>query len=211
MREFTYNIDELENLHKAPSGFFFNDNIIIDNEISNDISPDWDYTKGKVIVVGYLFRDQIRILVAENDDDKEFAKAVVEEISDIGGRALLYSFNRNMEIGNFKGCFDFEVPIKEIKPFNAKGWNKDRFYKELRERKVIPDIRIKDLFEGDASLCIQRWQKYQETGNFQNVMDIVSHNINCLLKESIIQKHKEYFHDNWDIDGRGFMLGEKKR
>lgn len=211
MKHFTYNVDELEKLYGVSQGFFSNDVIIIDNEIQNDISDDWNYTKARICVTGILYQDQIRIFVAEKENDEDFKMYVSDEIKSLGQNAPIYAFNRNMEMGNFKGDFGIEIPIKEIKPFNAKGWNKDKFFETLRNRNVIPDIQIKDIFKGDAGLCIDRWEKYQRTGDFQNMMDIVSHNINCLLKESVIQKHKKFFHDNWNIDSNGFMLSEKKK
>lgn len=209
MREFTYNVVEIEREYGVPIGTFSNDFIIIDNEIQNDISADWDYLKGKVNVVGILYLDLIKIFVAEEENDEEFKNAVREEINRLGDFAYIYAFNNKMEMGNFKGDMDFDVPIREIKPFNAKGWNKDKFYNELRKRNQIPDIKIIDVFNGNAGLCIPNWKKYLETGNFDYMMDIVSHNINCLLKESVILKNKHFFKMNWKVDKNNFMVGEK--
>lgn len=209
MREFTYNVVEIEREYGVPIGTFSNDFIIIDNEIQNDISADWDYLKGKVNVVGILYLDLIKIFVAEEENDEEFKNAVRDEINRLGDFAYIYAFNNKMEMGNFKGDMDFDVPIREIKPFNAKGWNKDKFYNELRKRNQIPDIKIIDVFNGNAGLCIPNWKKYLETGNFDYMMDIVSHNINCLLKESVILKNKHFFKMNWKVDKNNFMVGEK--
>jgi len=208
MKHFTYNVDEFEKLYGMPQGFFINDVVIVDNEIQNDISKDWNYLKGKICVVGILHLDQIRTFVAEKRNDEDFKMYVSDELKKFGQNAPIYAFNRFMEIGNFKGDFGIEIPIKEIKPFNARGWNKDKFFNELRNRKQIPDIQVKDIFKGDAGQCIIKWDEYMKTGDFQNLMDIVSHNINCLLKESVIQKHKKFFEDNWNINSQGFL--EKK-
>ena len=208
MKHFTYNVDEFEKLYGMPQGFFSNDVVIVDNEIQNDISKDWNYLKGKICVVGILHLDQIRTFVAEKRNDEDFKMYVSDELKKFGQNAPIYAFNRFMEIGNFKGDFGIEIPIKEIKPFNARGWNKDKFFNELRNRKQIPDIQVKDIFKGDAGQCIIKWDEYMKTGDFQNLMDIVSHNINCLLKESVIQKHKKFFEDNWNINSQGFL--EKK-
>lgn len=211
MRYFTYKLKDMEAMYHAPEGFFDNEAVIIDNELQNDIAPDWDYTKGKISVTGILHLDYIVIFVAEKETDDEFKMVVTDEIAKLGRVAPMFAFNRNMEQGNFKGDFGYEIPINEIKPFNAKGWNKDKFFQTLRKRKAIPDIEIKDIFKGDANRCIDNWNKYQRTGDFQQMMDIVSHNINCLLKESVIQKHKDWFWNNYDIDSKGFMVGEKRR
>jgi len=209
MREFNYNVTDIEKEYGVSQGFFSNDFIIIDNEIQNDISSDWDYLKGKISVVGILYLDNIKIFVAEEENDVDFKNAVKEEINRLGKFAYIYAFNNKMEMGNFKGDMDFDVPIKEIKPFNARGWNKDKFYTELRKRNQIPDKKIIDIFDGDAGHCIPNWEEYLKTGNFDLMMNIVSHNINCLLKESVILKNQVFFKENWEVNERGWMEREK--
>lgn len=185
---------------------FVNDNCIMDNEISNDISDGWDYTKGKPILVGFLHRDKMDIFLAENDDDQDFAKAVQDHVKEVLTETEIYSFNKKMELGNFSGAWGFDMELKEIKPFKAKKYTKDRFYNELIARQVIPDCKIADVFCGDASQCIHNWKKYQDTGKIEYAMDIVKHNMNCLLKESVIQKNKPYFLNNFNIDKKGWLV-----
>jgi len=209
MKEFTYQVADIEKEHGVSKGFYSNEFIIIDNEIQNDISADWDYKKAKICVVGILYLDTIKIFVAEEEDDKGFKQAVIDEINKLGKLAYLFAFNNKMEMGNFEGDMDFDVPIREIKPFNARGWNKDRFYNELRKRNQIPDKKIIDIFDGDAGLCITNWEEYVKTDNFDLMMNVVSHNINCLLKESVILKHKHYFKKNWEINARGWLERER--
>ena len=206
-----YLVKDFETEYKTPEGFFQNDIVIIDNEIQNDISPNWDYETGKISVVGILLGTQIMMFVAENEDDIDFKTEVRYQLEKLKHSKMFYAFNNKMEMGNFKGYMAYDLEIQEIKPFNAKGWNKDRFYNTLKDRKVIPDIEIKDVFKGDAGLCVTKWQEYIKTKDEQHLMDIVSHNINCLLKESVIYKNRQYFLDNWDIDGNGFMLNEKRK
>jgi len=204
-----YDLSIFEDMNNLDNGFFSNRNVIVDNEIMNDISDDWDYEKAKIAVTGTLHLDRITVFVATKENDEEFKEAVRTELIALAKDNPLYSFNTKMEMGNFKGDLNLEIPINEIKPFNARGWNKNRFFETLRERNVIPDIDLKDIFGGNANLCIEHWQKYLEDGSQQHLMDIVSHNINCLLKESIIQKHKDFFVENWEIDKNRFMLREK--
>jgi hypothetical protein len=186
---------------------FLNDNCIIDNEISNDISKNWKYEDGRPIVVGFLYQDQIDIFLAESEDDKDFEEAVRGYIKKkVDDGVDLYSFNRHMEIGNFKGTWDFDVEIKEIKPFKGRGWNKDRFWNELIARNQIPDVMVADVFDGDASLCISYWQRYIESEKIEYALKIVEHNVNCLLKESVILKQKEFFRKNFKLDERGWVI-----
>lgn len=187
---------------------FLNDNCIVDNEISNDISPDWDYTKGKPIVVGFLHKDKIDIFLAEKENDKDFQQAVDEFIQKkVDDGVDLYSFNRYMELGNYKGAWGIDNwQIKEIKPFKGRGWTKDKFFNELIARKQIPDVKVADVFGGDASLCIYYWEKYQDTGKIEFALKIVEHNINCLLKESVIQKNRDFFRNTFKIDEKGWVV-----
>lgn len=185
---------------------FMNDNCICDNEIANDISPDWDYLKGIPIVVGFLHKDKMDIFLADSEDDKDFAEAVQEYMTLKRADGIsIYAFNRKMEQGNFKGAWNIDYEFKEIKPFNAKSWGKDRFYNELVARQVIPDCQVSDVFSGDASLCIRNWKKYQDTGQVEYALEIVKHNMNCLLKESVIQKNKAFFLRNFKINERGWL------
>jgi len=211
MKFFNYFVKDFEMEYNAPEGFFDNDVVIIDNEIQNDIAPDWDYETARISVVGMLYGKNILIFVAEAEDDIDFKTEIRYQLDKLKHSNRFFAFNNKMEMGNFKGFMNYELEIQEIKPFNAKGWNKDKFYNTLRERKVIPDIQIKDIFKGDGGLCVTKWQEYLKTKDEQHLMDIVSHNINCLLKESVIYKNRQYFWDNWEIDGNAFMLSEKRK
>lgn len=209
MKQFNYDLKPIEKEYGVPEGFFSNDNAIIDNEIMNDISDDWNYEKAKISVTGILYRDKITIYLAENEEDLDFKNELSSVLVKLNGDVEMFALNKFMEIGNFKGDLCLDIEIKEIKPFNAKGFNKDRFFEELKKAKVIPDIEIYDVFKGDSGLCVTRWKEYIETKDFDLVMNIVSHNINCLLKESVIQKNKQFFLDNWEVDEKNFMLRKK--
>jgi hypothetical protein len=185
---------------------FYNDNVIVDNEIANDIAPHWDYTKGIPVVTGMLYQDQAVIFVADSVDDEQFKAHVMGNLSMMFAKADLYSFNANMEIGNFKGAWDFDIKINEIKPFKAKGWNKDRFYNELVGHRVIPDTQILDPFGGDAGQCVVYWERYWDTHKNEFLMKIVLHNLNCLLKESVILNNIAYFKREYQTDKNGFLV-----
>jgi len=184
---------------------FVNDNCVVDNEIMNDISPDWVYEQGVPICVGFLYKDKITIYLATEEGDQEFKNAVKDHLAKMTLKTYLYSFNRKMEVGNFKSMLDIKPHIKEIKPFNARGWNKDRFYTELLGKEVIPRVQVADVFEGDASRCITNWEKYVDTGSIEFLMEIAEHNVNCLLKESAILKNKAFFLKNYNINERGWL------
>ena len=212
MKELNYDLSIIEDSYNVHRGFFCNDKVIVDNELMNDISMAWDYTTGKICVSGFLMGDKLNIFVAEGDDFKEFKGAVINKLdSIISSGKKLYSFNRFMEMGNFEGYFAYKVNIDEIKPFNARGWNKDRFFNALIYEGVVQKVVIKDIFGGDGGKSVKYWKLFVKTGNSQFLMDIVSHNINCLLKESIILKNKQWFLDDYEVDNNNFMLRKKHK
>lgn len=209
MRNFTFQLSILEEHYGYESGFFQYAHTIVDNEISNDIAPDWDYEKGIPICVGFLHDDLAEIFVAESDDDTNFRIIVMDKILQLAEKGYLFSFNNNMEHGNFKGAFNLDIPIKEIKPFKSRGWNKERFFYELIDHKQIPGANIFDPLNGNSDKVIEEWREYLKDKDTQHLSKISFHNLNCLLKEVVILKHHPFFLSKWEIDQNGFMLREK--
>jgi hypothetical protein len=212
MKTLIFQTPILEQHYKLPTGLFqFNNHAIVDNEISNDISDDWDYLKGKPVCVGVLTKDSIEIYLAESPNDNDFHIVVMDKLLLLAEKGFLYSFNAEMEHGNFKGNFGIDIPVQEIKPFKGKGWNKDRFFQELINRKVIPTVKIFDPLNGESSRAVSEWKNYLANPASPNpLLKIAFHNLACLLKEIIILKNKEFFQKNWVLDNNGFMLNEKK-
>jgi hypothetical protein len=208
---FNFDLRELEDFYNVHDFFFQLDNnkAIIDNELMNDISPDWKYEEGKICCTGILYDRSITIYIAEESYDLDFKNEVSSELVRLSSDNLLFAFNKFMENGNFKGDLSINISINEIKPFNAKGWNKERFFKELKDNNKIPDIDIFDPFYGDSGLCVNAWKDYLQKKDLDQLKNIVAHNLNCLLKEAIILKHRQYFRDNWEIDDKNFMLRKK--
>lgn len=206
-----YDVKDIEKKYKVPEGTFQNDFVIIDNETQNNIAPDWDYTKAKISIVGLLYKNKVKIFIAEKENDKEFKTSIKKELNKLKKQSNIYAFNNNMELGNFKGDFeDYEIIIHEIKPFNGRGWNKDKFYYTLRLAQEIPDVIINDPFKGDGGKCIDSWVKFQETKDIKYMKEAIIHNLNCLLKESIILKHNLFFKKNWLIDEKNFFIKQIK-
>jgi len=206
MRVFNFKLKDFEEQFNAPEGFFDSDKAIMDNEIGNNLAPDWDYSKADIICTAILKGSEITVYLREEEDTNPFKDAIKEELDK---KETYHAFNRSMEHGNFKGFMELDLNVNEIKPFKAKGWNKDAFFNQLMRDEVIPKISVTDVFFGDGSMCIAVWKKYLQTGNKQDLMDIVAHVINCVCKESVILKHKKHFEDNWNIDNNGFMLEHK--
>lgn len=209
MKIFNYELPILEEHYKMPKGTFHCLHTIVDNEIANDLSPDWEYTKAQLICTGFLHRDGVEIFVAESLDDNDFRIIVMDKLIALAQRGHLYSFNASMEHGNFVGAFDLAIPVQEVKPFRAKGWTKDRFFKALIEDKVIPDVKIFDPLGGDGGKCITEWQNYTDDKDTNHLTRIAFHNLRCLLCESVITNYKNHFLKTYNIDDGGFMVGKK--
>lgn len=205
MIRYTYGVDKLEEMYGLPDGFLESDSVIIDNELSKDIAPDWKYEEAEVCVVGFLFKKKIEILCAESSNDEDFKKSVRNKL-DLFKNQKMFAFNKHMEIGNFSGYFGIDVKIEEIKPFKVKGWNKDYCFKELIDKNAIPKFNVIDPLNGKGILCFDRWEKFQKTKDEKHLKDIVMHNMNCLIKEKIILDNKKYYQDNYEIDSRGWLV-----
>lgn len=211
MIKFNLSLEKLSGFYNVDTNFFKVDEkiAIIDNELMNDIAPDWKYEEGKICCTGILYDDKIVVYVSEKEYDLDFKNEVSSDLVRLNEDYKLYAFNKFMEIGNFKGDLSISLDINEVKPFNAKGFNKEKFFKELIDRKQIPDLKIFDPFNGNSGLCVSAWDNYKKTKDEQHLKDIVAHNVNCLLKEALILKHRQFFRDNWVIDEKNFMLRKK--
>lgn len=179
----------------------FSHKLIVDNEISNDISgggSNWDYTKADVICCGILLNDDIIIMFREKGDDLEEYKSTLRTYLQAYGQ--MWAFNRNMEFGNFKGFLGMEYDVQEIKAWAGKGWSKQKFFEELiHDNKIGTGIIIIDTLENDSKDCIECYSK----GEYEKIMQ---HNIADLIKQAILLEHKEYLLEKHKdkIDSNGF-------
>jgi len=156
------------------------DYIIVDIEIGNDLAPEWDYKKADIITLGILKGNEIKIIQREKTDDINEFKIVLKDIlKDVGE---FYSFNKKFEQGALYGFLEEEHKVNEVKPFSCKGFSKEKFFNILLEIIKIEN-ETNDSFT-DGSLVQEKYaeEKYEE---------IINHNINCLIKEAYIQKHKQ--------------------
>jgi hypothetical protein len=209
MRILKFDTKELANQLGCNPELLYSEVCIIDNEISNDLSIlSWDYTKSDIIITGTLYHDLISIFVREKEDNiTKFKQELTQFLNNVN--KPLYAFNQDMEHGNFRGFLDLRLPVAEIQPFKKKYWTKDKFFNTLIEQNRISPINLKDNLNGDGKKCIEWWATYIKTNHYKYLTDIIMHNINCLIKECIIQKNKKYFSDNYIIDEGHFMLREK--
>ncbi len=202
-------LEAFEVLYGVSKGFFDNDNIITDIEISNNLAPDWDYKKAKPICVGFLLKNKITIFIAESDNDIEFNSSVKKFVS--ANSDNHWSFNKNFEQTIFNSVFNINYAnIKEIKPFFAKFWTKDKFFKELIRENVIDKIEFQGDSEDKAKYTIA-WDNYLETKDKEYLNKIAIYCMNNLFTESIIQKNLNFFKENYNINKKGWLVGYGKK
>lgn len=161
----------------------FSKESIVDIEICNDISNgpgmDWSYSKSDIITVGLIYKDDVTIIQKEKKDTKkDFINAIKIILPPLG----FYAFNYKMEQEGLLGYTHQMYNAEEIKPWKGRGWNKDKFFEEVKTI-IKPIDTINDPLNGDSSLVQSRF----EDGIYE---DIILHNLNCLIKEAYILKFR---------------------
>jgi len=195
-----------EVLYNTPEGFFDNGKVIIDVEITNDLSPDWIYQDGRPCSVGFLFKDNVTIYLAESEQDEEFKSAVKGHLLGLDTSLSMYSFNSRFETGVIQGYFGVDVVISEIKPFFAKFWKRDKFFEELQKEKVIPKFEIVGSLDYEGYKCKEAWIDYL-SGNKDALNNLAINSLNSLLKESVLINNNKYFLENYNINSKGWLVG----
>ncbi len=180
---------------------------IVDVEISNDISSNWDSSKGEISVAGFLVDNEItQFLLINKSKLGEFRNQINDFLSTVTEKQL-YAFNIKMETGCFEKLLSKSLVFREIKPknFRAKGFNKDYCFGYLIKQDIISKdfIWFEDPLKGNGRLCMNCWS----AGEFEKVR---LHNVCCLLKEAKILQHKDFLEkqlspffkeDGWLKDG----------
>jgi len=208
MLEFTYDTAQFAAVLEAPEGYFASEDVIIDTELINDLSVHkWDYSKALVAIFGFIRGSRMTIVAAENEDDTVFRDYVTATVSKLAEHNRLFAFNKDFERGVLKTLTGIEFPILELKPISGKGWTKDACYNALVEKGVIKGKPVTDIFNGDAKKVVVYYQRWRETFENQFLMDILSHNINCLLKESTIHSNSDWFRANYNLGRNNFEVG----
>jgi len=174
---------------------------IVDNEISNDISFNWDYLKGIPHCIGIFYKDEIIQLIFTKDESEEDFKRQALKILETLPQPLL-AFNLNMEVGNFLGYFGKRFNIEEIKPFNGRGSSKDACFEHLSKNDMIPK-EVSDILHSNVIDGREMEKAFQD-----NEYDKISeHNHNCLIKEFCIMQNKDWFLKNFKISSSGWLIG----
>jgi hypothetical protein len=205
MFKFVYNISQFEAKFGLPLNSLFSDQIILDVDILNDISPRWVYSEGKPCVVGLLHKNIICIYATEDDKDDYFKDTITREIDEAGKIGDIYAFNKEFTEGVLR------YPIYELKPISGSGWSRDKCYQALRMYGILKDKQeITDPFKGNETLTADRWEKYQATGEMQWLMEIIEHNLTGLLRGALIHNNRDWYRKQFNLNDRNFEQRIKK-
>jgi len=175
---------------KTISTHFDSKSVIVDNEISNDISVsfgDWKYEEGNIICCAVLYENKIICILKEKEDSEESYKEELKKLLD--KFVVMYAFNKNMEYGNFKGFLKKDYNIQEIKAFKGKGKSKEWFFQELLKDKIINEIPF-DPLEDNSKEVLNCYEK-------EDYNSIIQHNIADVIKQYWILKNRDYFIDKY--------------
>jgi len=203
-------LEAFEILYQVPKGFFDNKHLLVDMEITNDLSPDWVYSNAKPCCVGFLLQNKVMIYLAENDNDTDFITAIQKYMKDNSEK--VFALNQNFESTVLQSFFDIQyVDVHEIKPFKAKFWNKKKFFNELIKDEQIPQLKLQDPYTEDKLKTTEVWADYKKTQD-KNYLDMIAgHVLISLLKESVILNNNQYYNENYNINKKGWLIGIGKK
>ncbi len=155
---------------------FTSDVVIIDNEISNDISPLWRTYEGIPHQVGILFKDTLRQYIFDGGDEQQFKRSILRILNELPQPFL--ALNNDFERGNFLGYLDKEYLINDIRWKKGKGTSKDLMFNEIEDNQ----IRFRMLLFPNVINGTEIEQAFKD----KRFDDILDHNHNCLIKEYAI-------------------------
>lgn len=193
-------------------------NCVIDVEIQNLMTREnWDNKSADICLIGALLAegDQIQSIVQiprTADMSKEDYASLIKKLMDSLQTAgySLFALNAPFEAEAIEAYCSQKYPFNEIKG-NLRGSksSKDNLYAMLEKRLKLGNIY--DILGGNAKLCPDFYQLYLSSGDMKFLQDIISHNLNCLLKEHRILQNIKWLEEQAIVDGGGFIIGWKEQ
>jgi hypothetical protein len=189
-----------------------NDYAIIDIEIGNCMTREnWDNKKADIILIGALLckngeKQTIVQIPRFKDQSKEEYASIIKKLLDSLKKAdyELFALNRMFEQEAIESYCGQAYTFNEVKgTFKGTLSSKDSLYGFLQKKLSLATIY--DIFSGDAKVIPDYYQLYLSSGEYKFLQDIISHNLNCLLKEYYILKNLQFIEDNVEVDKNGFI------
>lgn len=153
------------------------------------------YKQIRPVAIGFLDCSKLDILYIAGETDRDF-EALRSTLQDklLQVDRPFYAFNTEFEKGVlywFLGTtvmFDRDLMLKVTTHDGRKVWESKR---RLVEELAIPSFN--DPFFDMGHKVPEAWKKFQNTGNWKFILEIIQHNRACLLKElSILRKRRRW-------------------
>lgn len=136
-------------------------------EFDNRFDDSREYRNIIPVIFGYINRDELKIICAENKNSIELEKQEIRRLLPELERPF-YAFNSIFEKGVLFHFLGTAVEFKEL--------NKERYEKKEKAVRSLKISRYDDPFNGNGRLCMQAWLRGDLKG-------AIAHNRACLLKE----------------------------
>jgi hypothetical protein len=185
---------------------------IIDIEIENSMTKEnWDNKKAIPMLCGAMLIENSEIqaivqLPRTKDMTKEqFSSNIKQLLSSLdNANYKLYALNAAFETESIEAYTGQRYLFHEIRG-NLKGFlsSKDNLWQFLRKSLKLPEIE--DVLHGNSALCPQYYGFYLTTHEHKFLQDIISHNLNCLLKEFYILLNMDTINKYAVTDNNGFI------
>lgn len=191
---------------------------VVDIEIANAMTKEtWDNKKADICLIGALLvqNNQIQSIVQiprtagmSKEDYASLIKKLMDSLQNAG--YSLFALNAPFEAEAIEAYCSQKYTFNEIKG-NLRGSksSKDNLYVLLEKRLKLGNIY--DILGGNAKLCPDFYQLYLSSGDMKFLQDIISHNLNCLLKEHRILQNIKWLEEKAIIDEGGFIMGWKEQ
>jgi hypothetical protein len=136
-------------------------------EFDNRFADSRRYKNITPVIFGYINREGLKILCAENEISIKLEKQEVTGLLS-GLEMPLYAFNSIFEKGVLFNFLGIPIDFREL--------NKERYENKERAVRLFGISQYDDPFNGNGKLCMQAGLK----GNLEGA---IAHNRACLLKE----------------------------
>lgn len=136
-------------------------------EFDNRFDDSRRYRNITPVIFGYVNREVLKIICAENKSSIEYEKQEVVRLLPKLEKPF-YAFNSIFEKGVLFHFLEILIEFREL--------NKERYENKEKAVRLLGISQYDDPFNGNGKLCMQAWLR-------ENLKRAIAHNRACLLKE----------------------------
>jgi len=203
--KFVYSTEEFENNLHMERGTLFCDDAIIKTVLANDLRPDWNYKTAKLCAIATMHAGKFTIFVAESEEDIYFKSDVAKEFTEYD--LVYHSANEDADRAIFSHVIGLDLTMKPIRAIKGKGWTIEKHFDLLVAQGLYKGDAIKDIYGGEGFKAMYEFADWKKDNEPQHIFNITSHCLASLMKYVLIQKHKQWFLENYKTNKKGFFIG----